>query len=168
MSYKNNKAKPDSLFTPLLFLLASCLLSINASFADTELSISRAYWDAEDKKLRIRGSGVRESNLEVIISDAASNNQLGSTRTEDNGSWSIKIEKPTVVPCRVRADSGGMTAERDVRNAPADCSSGGPTVAAGYSILAVNDLGMHCADLDYQVFSILPPFNVLHAQVIRK
>ncbi|MDH5485289.1 MAG: hypothetical protein OEY43_08665, partial [Gammaproteobacteria bacterium] len=54
------------------------------------------------------------------------------------------------------------------RNAPADCSSGGPTVAAGYSILAVNDLGMHCADLDYQVFSILPPFNVLHAQVIRK
>jgi hypothetical protein len=26
---------------------------------------------------------------------------------------------------------------------------------------------MHCADLDYQVFSILPPFNVVHAQVIR-
>ena len=25
---------------------------------------------------------------------------------------------------------------------------------------------MHCADLDYQVFSILPPFNVVHAQVV--
>jgi hypothetical protein len=26
---------------------------------------------------------------------------------------------------------------------------------------------MHCAYLDYQVFSILPPFNVVHAQVIK-
>jgi len=35
-------------------------------------------------------------------------------------------------------------------------------------VLAANDLGMHCADLDYQVFSILPPYNVLHAQVVEK
>jgi hypothetical protein len=27
---------------------------------------------------------------------------------------------------------------------------------------------MHCADLDYQIFSILPPFNVVHAQVIQR
>jgi len=39
---------------------------------------------------------------------------------------------------------------------------------AGYQILAANDLGMHCADLDQRVASILPPFNVLHAQVVRK
>jgi hypothetical protein len=25
----------------------------------------------------------------------------------------------------------------------------------------------HCADLDYKIFSILPPFNVVYAQVIR-
>ncbi len=37
-----------------------------------------------------------------------------------------------------------------------------------YALLAANDLGMHCADLDYRVFSILPPFNVMHAQVVRK
>jgi len=36
-----------------------------------------------------------------------------------------------------------------------------------YAVLSANDLGMHCADLDYKIFSILPPFNVLHAQVIR-
>ena len=35
-----------------------------------------------------------------------------------------------------------------------------------WRVLASNDLGMHCADLDYQVFSILPPFNVVHAQVV--
>jgi len=37
-----------------------------------------------------------------------------------------------------------------------------------YKLLAANDLGMHCADQDDQIFSILPPFNVLHAQVIRR
>ncbi len=38
----------------------------------------------------------------------------------------------------------------------------------GYQTVATNDLGMHCQDLDQRVASILPPFNVLHAQVIRK
>ena len=39
---------------------------------------------------------------------------------------------------------------------------------AGFQVLAVNDLGMHCGDLDTRIMSILPPFNVLHAQVVRK
>lgn len=34
-------------------------------------------------------------------------------------------------------------------------------------VFAFNNLGMHCYDYDYSVFSILPPFNVLNAQVIR-
>jgi hypothetical protein len=36
----------------------------------------------------------------------------------------------------------------------------------GYAIVAINDLGMHCGDLDTRISSILPPFNVLHSQVI--
>jgi len=44
-----------------------------------------------------------------------------------------------------------------------------PQVAnTGYSVLAINDLGMHCGDLDTRVASILPPFQVLLAQVIQK
>ena len=39
---------------------------------------------------------------------------------------------------------------------------------SGYQIVASNDLGMHCGDLDQRIASILPPFNVLHAQVLRK
>jgi hypothetical protein len=39
---------------------------------------------------------------------------------------------------------------------------------AAYRIISVNDLGMHCGDLDHRVASILPPFNVLHAQVFRR
>lgn len=41
-----------------------------------------------------------------------------------------------------------------------------PAVAVQYKVLGWNDLGMHCMDADYSVFSILPPFNNLHAQVI--
>jgi hypothetical protein len=42
-----------------------------------------------------------------------------------------------------------------------------PTSTLPWRVLASNDLGMHCADLDYQIFSILPPFNVVHAQVVQ-
>ena len=38
----------------------------------------------------------------------------------------------------------------------------------GYTMLANNDLGMHCGDLDTRISSILPPFNVLHAQVVER
>lgn len=34
-------------------------------------------------------------------------------------------------------------------------------------VLAANDLGMHCMDREFSVFSILPPFNVLRAQVLQ-
>jgi hypothetical protein len=37
---------------------------------------------------------------------------------------------------------------------------------AGYALMAWNDLGMHCMDADYSVFSILPPYNNLHAQLV--
>ena len=48
-------------------------------------------------------------------------------------------------------------------------SDGGGTGLEGdYVLLAANDLGMHCADQDHQVFSILPPFNVVHAQVVKR
>lgn len=40
------------------------------------------------------------------------------------------------------------------------------STSPNYRILVSNDLGMHCADLDARISSILPPFNVLHAQVL--
>lgn len=48
-----------------------------------------------------------------------------------------------------------------------DDHDGGTPTTPLFTVVAANDLGMHCADIDYQVFSILPPFNVVHAQVIQ-
>jgi hypothetical protein len=39
---------------------------------------------------------------------------------------------------------------------------------AGYVVIGWNDLGMHCYDKDYSVFSILPPYNTIWAQVIKR
>ena len=41
-----------------------------------------------------------------------------------------------------------------------------PTPSSTTSVLASNDLGMHCMDREFSVFSILPPFNVVDAQVV--
>jgi hypothetical protein len=41
-----------------------------------------------------------------------------------------------------------------------------PVASAATQVLAWNDLGMHCADSDYSVFTLLPPFNTLNAQLI--
>jgi hypothetical protein len=43
-----------------------------------------------------------------------------------------------------------------------------PLSSPNYTLVAINDLGMHCGDLDTRISSILPPFNVLHAQVIER
>ena len=44
-----------------------------------------------------------------------------------------------------------------------------PTTSGTYTLLAWNDLGMHCFDgSDFSVFSILPPYNNLNAHLIKK
>lgn len=37
-----------------------------------------------------------------------------------------------------------------------------------YVVIAWNDLGMHCMDQSFEDFSVLPPYNTLVAQVIRR
>jgi hypothetical protein len=37
-----------------------------------------------------------------------------------------------------------------------------------YVILVNNDLGMHCMNRDHSYLSVLPPYNNLQAQVIRR
>ena len=44
----------------------------------------------------------------------------------------------------------------------------GPLAANGanYQVLGWNNLGMHCMDSDYSVFSVLPPYNTIESQLI--
>src|SRR6188472_3012933 len=61
----------------------------------------------------------------------------------------------------VREESAASTAANvtEAPNAPN---------ADTHSLLAWSELGMHCDDgKDYSIFAILPPYNVVHAQVIK-
>ena len=41
--------------------------------------------------------------------------------------------------------------------------------ASGYALLGWSELGMHCIDgKDYSTFSVLPPYNIIHSQLVKK
>ncbi|MBI3819970.1 MAG: hypothetical protein HY286_14840 [Planctomycetes bacterium] len=46
-------------------------------------------------------------------------------------------------------------------------AAGNPSAVPGTRLVAWNNLGMHCTDGDFSVFSILPPYNVVDAQFIQ-
>jgi len=52
--------------------------------------------------------------------------------------------------------------------APGKDSTSGPAAAGDYVVLAWNDLGMHCYNRNFRDLAVLPPFNNLWAQVIKK
>ncbi|WP_295885541.1 hypothetical protein [uncultured Thiohalocapsa sp.] len=189
----------------------------------TELRIETARWDADDSRLQIRGSGAEDEAI-LTLFDAGGGFAIGEGRARDDGEFRFSLSSPTAVPCRVRVETDSATAERDVHDAPDNCSgandganNGGtgdggtgadlqgggdpqnvsinstsqscgelvgggvqPFCAdlsvpeqpiggtGGHRVVAVNDLGMHCGDLDTRVASILPPFQVLLAQVIAR
>jgi hypothetical protein len=65
--------------------------------------------------------------------------------------------------------NGGNTTTNTGNNTSGGGSTTNPTNNSGYTLLAWNDLGMHCMDgKDFSVFSILPPYNNLDAQLILK
>ncbi len=47
-------------------------------------------------------------------------------------------------------------------------SSSGPAELGDYIVIAWNDLGMHCSNKDFSTLVVLPPYNNLVAQVIKR
>jgi len=44
-----------------------------------------------------------------------------------------------------------------------------PAASGNYALVAWTELGMHCMDgKDYSIFSVLPPYNTIHAQLMKK
>src|SRR5215469_11330329 len=71
----------------------------------------------------------------------------------------------------VLAFSSGGRMKLSARSAsPSGGANSGSDVASGpYTLVAWSELGMHCIDgKDYSIFSVLPPYNVVHAQLFQK
>ena len=96
------------------------------------------------------------------------------TISDDNAS---PLDDTATVSVTVDGVSGGVGGGVSINSTSVN-DLGGPLASpvpvvdlvnlGSHALLVANDLGMHCADIDYQIFSILPPFNVLHAQVVQR
>jgi hypothetical protein len=94
--------------------------------------------------------------------------------------WALSL-----VACTYSYDSwgacqaGGTQTRTVLSSSPAACSGAPvlaqsctyvppapPPTATAFKVFANNDLGMHCVDSNFSVFSILPPYNVVDAQVV--
>ena len=76
----------------------------------------------------------------------------------------------TLLTAVLAFSSGGRT-KLNARSASSpDTANSGSQIASGaYTLTAWSELGMHCMDgKDYSIFSVLPPYNVIHAQLFQK
>ena len=110
----------------------------------------------------------------VLVSGASGTVSLtNSAPTVASATYSNGVV--TIKGLKAGSDTIGVKDSRTTKNISVTVvNSGGgggtpPPTAGTYSLLAWNDLGMHCVDgKDYSVFSILPPYNNLHAQLVNK
>ena len=147
----------------LMLVVCSILGGAGKALAAKQAVVSKAAWTAKKHLLTIEGR-YWGKNQPVVVSNAGSGTLLGSVVSSRTGFWRLKVANPAVVPCSVRAESGVKFSERPVKGAATPCAFQDPLT----NVFSFNDLGMHCMDKDYSVFTVLPPFNVIHAQVVRK
>lgn len=102
--------------------------------------------------VRFNSQGWHRVTLTVIDSDGDRCTDTRTVKVNDYPERAISINSTS---------ANGPIPNRPPRTKSLDSLS-------DYQLLAVNDLGMHCADLDSRVVSILPPFNVIHGQVIER
>jgi len=163
----------------VLAALACLLAGINA-FGDGGNSTS----GNTDSTQASNSSGLRLSATSIALMEGATanitvSNASGSTSVSSSNTSVAKatLSNTVITVSGIKAGSATLTVKdrRTTRQVGISviAGSGGttppPTSSSTYSLLAWNDLGMHCVDgKDYSVFSILPPYNNLHAQLVNK
>ncbi len=114
-----------------------------------------------ESRLRLRNSD--EEVVEAKLRDGAVRVEADHVGTAILRVWDR--ESSVSIPVTVRRerdeDDGGGGGDTGG-------GGGGGNLSGDFTLLGWNDLGMHCMDADYSVFSILPPFNNLHAQLVGK
>lgn len=86
--------------------------------------IDRARWDAGDRELKVEGSKAPPGSAANLF-DANSGALLASVAVRSDGRWAFELERLATVPCKVRVDIAGQSAEAVVSGAPATCGGGG-------------------------------------------
>ncbi len=104
-------------------------------------------------------------------SDSNSNNSDGNNNNSDSNSNNSDGNNNNSDSNSNNSDGNNNNSDSNSNNSDGNNngSTGGtptPTNTSKYMLTAWNDLGMHCMDgNDFSVFSVLPPYNNIHAQL---
>jgi hypothetical protein len=71
-------------------------------------------------------------------------------------------------PASSQSPADSELSPADSELSPADSTTTLPIGTGLSQVFSFNDLGMHCYDADFSVFAVLPPYNVVRAQVLLK
>ncbi|MDD5758130.1 MAG: multiheme c-type cytochrome [Desulfobulbaceae bacterium] len=128
-------------------------LQIKGSSQDKKLTLS---YGGKAYTMRARGKGKFAITLKAVCYDSK---------------IEVKSNRGASLSTRVKVTNGNASKGKICKadNNPGGGNGGGSTATGGYQLLAWNDLGMHCMDgSDFSIFSILPPYNNLVAQLVKK
>ncbi|RDH81830.1 MAG: hypothetical protein DIZ77_09235 [endosymbiont of Seepiophila jonesi] len=122
----------------------------------------------EDRSFNLQQIRVGDE-LEIDVTQDASGNLFAVKLVRKSGT---EVETDDEDQAEGSGDEGTEGDDTDEEgsseNENDDGNTGVPGITDSHRVLAFNDLGMHCADLDYTTFVVLPPFNVIRSQVIER
>jgi hypothetical protein len=117
------------------------------------------------------GAGTFTTSLRVSSSGTSANCSTAVTVRNPGPvapNVSINSTSKNSLDAKVNPYTAGPVDEELRPNNANSLSPAAGTGTSAFQVLAINDLGMHCGDLDTRISSILPPFQVLLSQVIQK
>ena len=125
---------------------------------DINSTITEALKNQTVSRVDLNATSIKDSDVQALIGtfkvDAQTAIKHFELHKNDPSNRSKGYTAPATVPTTTTG-SGGTAS--DMGN------------SGKYTLVAWNDLGMHCVDgKDYSIFSILPPYNNLHAHLISK
>lgn len=143
----------------LLLVLAACALSL--AFAAPAVAVTRVTGTVRDidSKAPIKGAVIKSGKY--------------SAKTNSKGQYNLKLKAGQQT---LTISVAHYLTTYQVTAAPLNKTAGAnwylthsypakAVPAHSITVLAWNDLGMHCDQDSYKYFMVLPPFNTLHAQV---
>jgi len=188
---KRTVTTADSLTTPLGLVaggtvndhrvveILRILQSLDTNKTDTIITLPSTVTTPTAIDLSQEHTALNDSELASLMSkDTTELISEGAAVSHFNDSLTHTAEYETEIETHTNNQSSNDSDDDDEHDSDSDSdsdsntNSGGtttPSTSGSYTLLAWNDLGMHCFDgSDFSVFSILPPYNNLNAHLILK
>jgi hypothetical protein len=133
--------------------------------------------------------GTAPASQTLSVSSSVSTTAIAYTDTPVGGSWFSVNRTSGTTPSSIgvsvnpgslaagsysasigiSSSNGSITVPVSLTVSSSTSGGGGGTSSGSYTLLTWSELGMHCMDgKDYSVFSVLPPYNTIHAQLLKR